>query len=1119
MSLRLVCGRAGTGKSNFCLEEIKQKILDKERIYIITPEQYSFTAEQKLLEKLEVGSSLNAEVLTFARMAHRILTEVGGVTKPSLSKAGRAMLIYDILDKEKEHFTFLGKTRQNTSLMETQLTELKKHAISSEMLNNTITKVENRYLQEKLKDIMLVYEKQEEKLQGKYMEENDRLAILANKLQETHIFDNAIFYIDEFNGFTKQEYQIIEALLKVGKEVTITITTDNLDLNTNIENDLFYESKQTADKVLYLARKNEIECKKTVFLEQNLRSQNDEMKHLEQNIQAIPYNIYQKEVKNLSIFLAKNPYTEVEYVAMQIAKLVREENYRYKDIIVMTKEMEPYSSLCKAIFNTYQIPVFLDEKKELSQNEFAKWILSLLEIYATNWSYDSVIQYLKLGFSNISDEELYEFENYTRKWGIKGAKWYQKEWNFGQQTDEAKEQAKRMMQIKEKIIPPLFALKQNLAGRKKAGQINTQIYEFIMQNKMKEQIEQMQKKLEEQGKIELAKEQELAWNIVMQVLDEIEALFGKDNITFEKYRELLKIGLSELGLGKIPQTQDEVMVGSLDRSKTSSVKAVFVLGMNDGVFPSIQKQEGFLNDEDRKKLKNMGMELAKGSLENLYADNFAIYKALTIAQEKIFFSYPSSNMDGGALRPSTYITKLKKIFPQIEEKSDLIEPYFTFVNENNTFEELLHQLRKEKDEEKIEEIWHSVEEYFSKKEEWKQKLEGAKQALNYQNEPEIIKKENIEKLYGNTLVTSVSKLERYRSCPFSYYLQYGLKLKPKEEYKIQPIDTGSFMHEVIDTFFIRLKEQDLKIKELKNEEIEKIVEEIIEEKLGLEKYYLLTSSDKFKILTIKLKRAVKKSMQYIIEGLKNSDFEVFATELEFKKGKEYEPITLTLEDGRKVEITGKIDRIDLAKTEDGNYIRIIDYKSSIKNIDLNQVEAGLQIQLLTYLDAACKIENMLPAGILYYGLVDHIYTRDKKVDEEKIEQEIRKNFKMKGLILADVNIIRKMDTSLTNGYSTIVPVRITKNDKITERYSSVATKEQFEGLMKHTNRVIKEISKEILSGQIKIQPYYQKKTPNTPCEYCEYKSICHFKEDACHPYYYIANDKKQDILERMKEEK
>ncbi len=1118
MSLRLVCGKAGTGKSNFCLEEIKQKILNKEKIYIITPEQYSFTAEQKLLEKLEVGSSLNAEVLTFARMAHRILTEVGGVTKPSLSKAGRAMLIYDILDKEKEHFTFLGKTRQNTNLMETQLTELKKHAVSSEMLKNTINKVENRYLQEKLKDIMLVYEKQEEKLQGKYMEENDRLAILASKLQETHIFDNAIFYIDEFNGFTKQEYQIIEALLKVAKEVTITITTDNLDLNTNIENDLFYESKQTADKVLYLARKNEIECKKTVFLEQNLRSQNDEMKHLEQNIQAIPYNVYPKEVKNLSIFLAKNPYTEVEYVAMQIAKLVREENYRYKDIIVMTKEMEPYSSLCKAIFNTYQIPVFLDEKKELSQNEFAKWILSLLEIYATNWSYDSVIQYLKLGFSNISNEELYEFENYTKKWGIKGAKWYKNEWNFGQQTDEAKEQAERMMQIKEKVIPPLFALKQNLAGRKKAGQINTQIYEFIMQNKMKEQIEQMQKKLEEQGKIELAKEQELAWNIVMQVLDEIEALFGEDNITFEKYRELLKIGLSELGLGKIPQTQDEVMVGSLDRSKTSSVKAVFVLGMNDGVFPSIQKQEGFLNDEDRKKLKNMGMELAKGSLENLYADNFAIYKALTIAQEKIFFSYPSSNMEGGALRPSTYITKLKKIFPKIEEKSDLVEPYFTFINENNTFEELLHQLRKEKDEEKIEGIWHSVEEYFSKKEEWKQKLEGAKQALDYQNEPEIIKKENIEKLYGNTLVTSVSKLEKYRSCPFSYYLQYGLKLKPKEEYKIQSIDTGSFMHEVIDTFFSMLKERDLKVKELKDEEIEKIVEEIIEEKLGLEKYYLLTSSDKFKILTIKLKRAVEKSMKYIIEGLKNSDFEVFATELEFKKGKEYEPITLTLEDGRKVEITGKIDRIDLAKTEDGNYIRIIDYKSSIKNIDLNQVEAGLQIQLLTYLDAACKIENMLPAGILYYGLVDHIYTRDKKVDEEKIEQEIRKKFKMKGLILADVDIIKKMDTSLDTGYSTTLPVYINKDKNITEKWSSVVTKEQFEDLMKHTNRVIKEISKEILSGQIKIQPYYQKKSPNTPCEYCEYKSICHFKEDACHPYYYIAKDEKENILAKMKEE-
>lgn len=1118
MGLRLICGKAGTGKSNFCFEEIKKYIKKQKKIYMITPEQYSFTAEKKLLEKLETGATANAEVLTFARMAYRVLSEVGGITKPSLSKAGRAMLIYDILEKEKANLTFLGKSNKNIELMETQLTELKKHSVSLEMLNNVVNSVENRYLEEKLKDIMLIYERQEEKLKGKYIEENDRLEILADKLEESNLFNDAIFYIDEFSGFTKQEYKIIEKLLKVAKEVNVTITTDNLDLNTNIEKDLFYESKKTADKLLYIARSNEIKCEKTIFMEEFHRFKNKELIHLEENIQAIPYKKYEEKVENLSIFLAKNPYSEVEYVAKEIVKLVKNQNYRYRDIVVITKEIENYASLCKAIFGSYNIPVFIDEKKELSQNEFAKYILALLEIFSSNWSYEAVIQYLKIGFTNLSQEEIYEFENYCKKWGIKGSKWYKNKWDFGEQDELAKEKAQRMLIIREKVIEPLVKLKESLAGSKKVGQMNLEIYNFLIENQIEEKIEQKQKKLEEQGKLELAKEEELAWNIVMQVLEEMEALFSNDTISFEKYRELLKVGLSQVGLGKIPQTQDQVMVGSLDRTKSSSVKAIFIIGMNDGVFPSIQKQEGFLNDEDRRKLKEMKVELAKGTLENLYEDNYNIYKALTMAEEKLFFSYPSSNSEGGALRPSTYITKLKKIFVNIKEESDLIENKFTIINESNTFEELINNLRKENENEEIDDIWYSVENYFAQKDEWKDKLKSAKQALTYQNEPEKIKAENISKLYGDTLVTSISKLEQYRSCPFSYYLKYGLKLKPEEEYKMQAIDTGTFMHEVIDEFFSLVREKALNLKCLEDEQIEEIVEEIINEKLGLAKYYIFTSSDKFKVLTNKLKRVVMKSMKYIIDGLKNSDFEVFANELEFKRGKEYSPISIILDDGKKIEITGKIDRIDLAKTEKGNYIRIIDYKSSVKNIDLNEVVAGLQIQLLTYLDAACNIEEVMPAGVLYYSLIDPILKTDKKIDKEQIEEEMKKKFKMNGLILADVNVVKMMDKNLVAGASNVVPAYIDKEGNISKSKSNAITKEQFEDLRKYTNNIIKQIAKEMLSGDIKIEPYYQKKNKKTPCDYCEYKEICNFKENKCNNYRYIANDKKEDVLAKIRED-
>lgn len=1119
MSLRLICGRAGTGKSDFCFEQIKENIKNKNKnkIYMITPEQYSFTAEQKLLDKLEVGSSTQAEVLTFARMAYRVLSEVGGLTKQNLSKEGKAMLLYHILEKEKANLTFLGKSKQNIELIETQLTELKKHTISVSMLKKVLSSLQSRYLQEKLKDIIVIYEKQEELLEGTYIEENDRLEILARQLGDTNLFENAIFYIDEFSGFTKQEYSIIEQLLKIAKQVNITITTDNLDSQTTMERDLFYFNKQVADKLLYLARNNDIPCEKTIFLKEFYRFQNEELKHLEQNIQALPYHIYPKEIKNLSLFLAKNPYSEIEQVAKEIIKLVKEEKYRYKDIVVMTKEIDTYATLSKAIFASYHIPVFLDEKKELSQNEFAKFILALLEIYATNWSYESVIQYLKTGFHEITEEEQYEFENYTKKWGIKGSKWYQKEWNFGEQTKETKEKADRMVVIRNKVIAPLVSLKQNLAGSKTVEQMNQEIYHFLLINEIQEKIIRKQKRLEEQGKLELAKEQELAWNIVMQVLEEMNGLFGKNTISFEKYREQLKIGLSQTGLANIPQTQDQVMVGSLDRTRTHKVKAVFLVGIKDGIFPTMQKQEGFLSDEDRKSLKTQGIELAKGTLENLYEDNFNIYKALTTAEEKIFFSYPSSNLEGAALRPSTYITKLKKIFPALQEKSDLLETPFTIVNENNTFEELIQMLRKEKEGEDIPEIWYSIQSYFEQKEGWKEKLEAVKKALTYQNEPEKIKKENMDKLYGNTLVTSISKLEQYQSCPFSYYLKYGLRLKPLEEYKMKSIDTGTFMHEVIDEFFHLLRERQIEIKDIEEEQMKSIVGEIIDEKLGLAKYYIFTSSDKFRVLTNRLKRVIMQSIKYIIEGLKNSDFEVFQTELEFKRGKEYSPITISLEDGKKVEITGKIDRIDLAKTEKGNYIRIIDYKSSVKNIDLNEVVAGLQIQLLTYLDATCKIEELLPAGVLYASLIDPILKTDKKLDKESLEEEMKKKFKMNGLILADINVVKMMDKTLEKGSSNVIPVYLDKEGNISKSKSNTITKEQFEDLRKYTNHIIKQIAKEMLSGNINIEPYYEKKMQKTPCEYCDYKEICNVKEAKCNPYRYIANDKKEEILAKIRE--
>ncbi|MCI8362486.1 MAG: helicase-exonuclease AddAB subunit AddB [Clostridia bacterium] len=1116
MSLRLICGRSGTGKSEFCLNETIEKLNNQNKIYIITPEQFSYSVEKKLIDKQETGAIINAEVLTFKRMAHRVEQEVGKTINTNLSKSGKAMLIYSILVENKKNLKFLGKAEQNIDLIDTALTEFKKHSITVKNLKEVTNNEEDKYLKEKLKDLSIIYEKFEEKISGKLLDENDVLTILAKNLEKTNMFKDCTIYIDEFTGYTKQEYKLIETLLKTAKQINITVTTDNLDLGTNPDTDIFYSNKQTADKLLYLARKNNIECEKTSFLEKKYRYKSLELDHIEKSLYTIPYNTYKEEVKNISLFLASNQYSEIENVAKEIIKLVKNKKYRYREISIITKNLPNYASLIKAIFKNYDIPVFIDEKKELSQNIFMKYIISILDIYAKSWSYDSIINYIKTGFLRIDNDEIYMLENYTKKWGIKGSKWYTGEWNFEEVSEENKEKIERIQTLRKQIITPLVKLREKINENKTVSGITKKIYEFLIENEIDKILLEKKEKLEEQNYIEIANEQELAWNIMVEVFDELTSIFGEEKISFEKYMNLVMVGLNKSGLGRIPQTSDQVIVGDIERSRTHKVKAVFILGMNDGVFPSVNKNEGFLGDKDREKLKEKGIELAKGTLEMLYEDNFAIYKAFTTAEEKLFLSYTSSNLEGGTLRPSILITKIKRLFPNLIEESDMVDSKEEIINKSQTFELLIEKLRNWKEGEELENAWIEVYKYFSENEEWKYKLEGAVKALNYTNTPENISKENIEKLYGNTLNTTVSRLEQYKSCPFSYYLKYGLKLHESDNFKVQMVDTGNFMHEVIDSFFNIVRQRQISIKEISEKETEEIINEIIEEKLQITKNYIFTSTDKYKVLTRRLKRVILKSMKYILESLKDSDFEVFANELEFKKGKAYEPIRLNLEDGKKVEITGKIDRVDLAKTADGNYIRIIDYKSSVKNIDLNEVYAGLQLQLLTYLDATCKIEEMLPAGVLYFNLIDPIIKSDKYMTDEQIELELKKKFKMNGIILADVKVVKMMDKKLETGASNVISAYIDKEGNLSKK-SNAVTKEQFEDLQKYTAKIIKEISQEILSGDISLKPYYNTKTKKKPCDYCEYKSICQFDVGKNgNNYNYISKMEKDEILEKIK---
>lgn len=1114
MSLRFIYGKSGTGKTSLCFNQIKNLIKENKKVYIITPEQFSFSAEKHLMKVLDNKAVMCAEVITFKRIAHRIINSEGNEAKENITNCGKAMLLSYIMEKQKNNLKFLGKTDKNLDLSLRMLTELKKNNIDNKLLTKSKEEIEDKYIKLKLDDISILYEEFNNAINGKYLDDDDLLSIVKEKICQSNIFKETYIFIDEFAGFTKQEYSIIEELLKEANEVNITMCTDSLESMYNSDTDIFGPNKKTVQKLKEIALKNNVRIAEPIKLEKTYRFKSKELEYLSNNLYEINPSRYLEENNDVRLFLANNNYTEIEYVANNIIELVRDNGYRYKDISVITKNTDDYSSLIKSIFRKYNIPVFIDEKKDLNQNIVVKYLISLLEVYAKSFSMEAVINYLKTGFIDLKDEEIYKFENYCKKLGINGIRKFTNKFEI---DIDGNSNIEELNCIKDKIINPLLKLKENLNKDKTIKSITLEIYTFLEENNIRQVLQDKITVFEKMGNIELANIYNTSWDLLIDILDELVIVLGDEKISFENYINLLKVGINNSSLGKIPATLDEVIVGDVDRSRSEDKKAVFIIGLNDGKFPSNSKNEGFINDEERIYLKEKGLELAKTTKEQVYDENFNIYKAFSVAEEKLYLSYSASDNDGKGLRKSILLNKIKKIFPKLKEESDIIEQKTYISSKNITFDLLLLNLRKYLDGEKIDNIWFRIYDIYAKDEFYKEKLVAALNGFNYTNIPNNLNQNNIQKLYGDNFETSISKLESYRRCPFSYYLKYGLKLSENTELKLQNMDTGTFMHEVIDEFFSVINKEGFNLKQISEEEIEKIVKEIVENKLSLSKNYVFNAIPKYIVLSRRLKKVITNAIKYIINTLKYSDFKVLGTEIEFGKGKSYEPIEVNLDGGKKVQIIGKIDRVDIAENKDGKYIRIIDYKSSVKNVDLNEVVAGIQIQLLTYLDAVSKKEEAIPAGTLYFSLIEPVIkAKNKHLTDEQLEQEIRNNFKMNGLILGDVNVVKMMDNNLVKGNSSIVPAYIDKDGNLSKNKPSILEKDDFKKLQIKIEKIIKEISQNILTGQIQQKPIYLYKNKKTACDYCNFKAICGFNSKMCgNNYNYIPNASKTEILEKL----
>lgn len=1145
MSVRFIFGRGGSGKSTYVLNEIKKRVQDDETtpVIMLVPEQYTFEMEKRmsrLFQGKEKDKFLRSRVLSFKTMSNIVFSRVGGLTEVNINSSGRAMMTYKAIENVSKELNIFSKSSSQSGFVSSisdMISELKQYNINYDMLDNISGEIENENLRLKLKDISKIYKEYEEKLHENYIDSQDMLISLSDKLELSGYFKDAYIYIDEFTGFTPNQYRVLKQIFKEAKEVYISLTVDNPQSISYSKSDAFSRTKFTYQKLIKLCAEEGISILPSV----NINSEKiarfkdcEELLHLEKYYNAYPYKTYDKATNNIKIKEFNNLYSEIEEIAKEIVNLVRDKGVRYKDITVATRDLNKYDFLVNSIFKEYEIPNFIDKKREAKSNPIIVLIISVLEMKGRRYSYETMFRYLKSGLIGIDSSDINLLENYVLANGIKGKKWFEEVWEYkiNQNTYEESEYEietkSRVNETKNKALTPIIHLQEKLKGKNKVEDICRYIYEFLLEIEMPTTIENIIMDFKEKGELDIANQYSQVWNIVVDIFDQMVEIMGKETVSLDKFIRLISLGFDEYELGLVPPSIDQVLVSSIDRMKNPNTRYLYLVGTIDGTFPLIAKDNGLLSDNDRHSLGQKGIEVDIDSKTKTFEEQYLVYKALTSTCENLIVTYPIADHEGKTLRPSVIISRLKKIFPNIDNKSYLIKDDITtseeILNEistkSPTFNALINEIKEYDDGKDINDLWLDIYRYYATDDDYKNITEKVISGLNYTNQVAKVEEDKIRKLYENKSL-SVSRLEKYAECPFAYFIQYGLKAKERKEYSFTAPDLGTFIHNILDKFSKQLINDNLNWRDIDYNYINNNVSNIVAEFVSKIPGYILKSSERYKYLAQRLKNMLISAISIISEQIKQGSFEPIGYEVDFggKKGK-YPPIKIVLQNGEEINLKGQIDRVDKFENEEGKYIRIIDYKSGKKDLSLTDIYYGLQLQLLVYIDAILASgeysnENINPAAILYSRIDDPIAKFDENKDDEEIRENILKSLKMQGLLIKDSNIIKQMDKSLESGEKTtslIIPANLNKDGTL-GRHTKGVTYDEFDTIRKYVKDLIKDLCEEMLSGNISISPYKNK--DKISCNFCTYSSICQFDTTLKDNKYKIINKKSDDEIIKM----
>lgn len=1105
MALQFWFGASGSGKSMGVQQEIINSAIDNpdKMFFLVVPDQFTMQTQKQIVKMHPDKGILNIDVLSFSRLSHRIFEEVGKDNRLVLDDTGKCLLLRKVAEKEKDNIPVLAAGLKHPGYIQevkSVLSEFMQYGLKPEDVTGLADFAkERRPLKLKLEDLSRLYEAFIKECEDKYITKEETLDLLRERLPLSEKVKSSVFVFDGFTGFTPIQNQVIEELLILAEDVIVTLEMDHRYSPYRIEGEefLFHLTRQTVASLQKIAQNNGISMKKDILMNDvpvKRFASNEQMSHLERNLFRKGAEDYTGVCDAIEVVKAANVRQECKVMCASMFKLICEQGYRYRDIAVVTGNMEKYEAPLRQQFEKYGVPYFMDATKSMLTNPFVAFLRDAIAVLKQGYRYADIFRLLRTGMTDLTREEIDRLENYIRARGLKGYKAWSTPFTYPHK-EAAKniEELEMLNSLRERVVT-LFTpfesikVKEELPARRWCKIF----YDFCVEQKVQLKLENYAKNFEENHDLATAVEYRQIYRLIMELFDQIVGLLGEDILSLQEFSDILDAGFAEIRVRSIPQGVDLVVVGDIERTRLKDIKALFFLGVNDGNIPQSSSKGGLISDMEREFLLSSGRELAPTPSSQMFIEHLYLYMNLTKPSDKLYLSYAAMEDDGSTLRPAYLIGELQKIFPDLEIlTSDLAGAILSEQDAKERMATLLCQyVAGAMSAEEQKELYALYGDLSGRSEclEWLADLVDAA-FLSY--EPSDLERTLAEDLYGKIMECSISSLERFAACHYAHFLSYGLRLEKREEYGFAGMDMGNVMHDILQNFGKMLQRQKLDWFNVDDEVIDTFIRQALEAVSLSYGGAVLQDGARNLYFLNQLKRIVRRTIRTLQEQLRHGSFRPYAFEKEFKNIYDFNADD---QNSGQLLLKGRIDRIDTCRQDDEIFVKVMDYKSGSHSFNLNTLYYGIALQLAVYLGQAVKNmknaypeQKVVPAAMLYYRTVDPILTAEKIISKEESEKEILKQLKTTGAVSARAGIVDALDEGL-NGRSVVVPV--TKKGEEVTLSDSVFDPVVLNAILDFAQNKTISLADEIVQGKIDINPILS--SDCDACQYCDYKGACGF---------------------------